>query len=125
MSRTVAINPPSTSCTRIIAWLREGHDTQRLQNARTASTVRSDTSAQRRQSLSLSPKGYSRTVLIEGQTVAIRGATFESVGDMASKATGGGLISANTHGPTKFITPGSMNVRSRKKRPPARRTDAQ
>ena len=59
----------------------------------------------------LSPKDYSKTVKIEGQTVAIRGATFESIGDMASKGTGGGLISANTHGPTKFITPGSMTVK--------------
>lgn len=59
----------------------------------------------------LSPKGYSTTVKIEGQTVAIRGATFESMGDMASKGTGGGLVSANTHGPTKFVTPGSMNVK--------------
>ena len=59
----------------------------------------------------LSPQGYSTTVKIEGQAVAIRGATFESIGDVASKGTGGGLISANTQGPTKFITPGSMNVK--------------
>jgi uncharacterized Zn-binding protein involved in type VI secretion len=59
----------------------------------------------------LAPKGYSTTVKIEGQAVAIRGATFESIGDVASKGTGGGLISANTQGPTKFITPGSMNVK--------------
>jgi uncharacterized Zn-binding protein involved in type VI secretion len=59
----------------------------------------------------LSPKGYSTTVKIEGNAVAIRGATFESIGDMASKGTGGGLISANTHGPAKFITPGSMTVK--------------
>src|SRR5262245_57956889 len=59
----------------------------------------------------LSPKDYSKTVKIEGQTVAIRGATFGSIGDIASKATGGGLISANTHGPTKFVTPGSMTVK--------------
>jgi uncharacterized Zn-binding protein involved in type VI secretion len=59
----------------------------------------------------LSPKGYSTTVKIEGNTVAIRGATFESIGDMASKGTGGGLISANTHGPAKFITPGSLTVK--------------
>lgn len=59
----------------------------------------------------LSPKGYSTTVKIEGNTVAIRGATFESIGDIASKATGGGLISANTHGPAKFITPGSLTVK--------------
>jgi uncharacterized Zn-binding protein involved in type VI secretion len=58
----------------------------------------------------LSPKGYSTTVQIEGNAVAIRGATFESIGDMASKGTGGGLISANCHGPAKFISPGSMNV---------------
>jgi hypothetical protein len=30
---------------------------------------------------------------------------------MASKGTGGGLISANTHGPTKFIGIGSLTVR--------------
>ena len=59
----------------------------------------------------LSPKGYSKTVKVEGKTIAIRGATFESIGDAASKGTGGGLISANTHGPTKFITPGSMTVK--------------
>ena len=59
----------------------------------------------------LSPKDYSTTVKIEGNAVAIRGATFESIGDMASKGTGGGLISANCHGPAKFITPGSMTVK--------------
>jgi len=59
----------------------------------------------------MSPKGYSTSVKIEGNTVAIRGASFASMGDMASKATGGGLLSANTHGPAKFITPGSMTVK--------------
>jgi uncharacterized Zn-binding protein involved in type VI secretion len=59
----------------------------------------------------LSPKGYSTTVVIEGNAVAIRGATYESIGDMASKGTGGGLISANCHGPAKFIAPGSMTVK--------------
>ena len=59
----------------------------------------------------LSPKGYSTTVTIEGNAVAIRGATFESMGDIASKGTGGGLISANTQGPAKFITPGSLTVK--------------
>ena len=58
-----------------------------------------------------SPKGYSKTVKFEGNTVAIFGCSFNSVGDMASKGTGGGLISANTHGPTKFITPGSLTVK--------------
>ena len=58
----------------------------------------------------MSPKGYSKKVTIEGNKVAIFGATFESMGDMPSKATGGGLLSMNTHGPTKFITPGSLFV---------------
>ncbi|MEZ5505803.1 MAG: PAAR-like domain-containing protein [Gammaproteobacteria bacterium] len=58
-----------------------------------------------------SPKNYSTTVKIEGNTVAIRGALFESMGDVASKGTGGGLLSSNTHGPAKFITPGSMTVK--------------
>ncbi len=56
------------------------------------------------------PKGYSTKVKIEGNSVAIRGATFNSQGDIASKGTGGGLISANTHGPTKFVGPGSLTV---------------
>lgn len=58
-----------------------------------------------------SPKGYSKKVKIEGQPVAIRGASFKSMGDMPSKATGGGLVSMNTHGPAKFITPGSLTVK--------------
>jgi hypothetical protein len=58
-----------------------------------------------------SPKNYTTTVEVEGCKVAIRGATFESIGDIASKGTGGGSISANTQGPTKFITPGSPNVK--------------
>lgn len=57
-----------------------------------------------------SPQGYSTTVTIEGQPVAIAGASFGSSGDVASQATGGGLISSNTQGPTKFIGPGSFNV---------------
>ena len=59
----------------------------------------------------MSPKGNSKKVKIEGNTVAIRGATFNSMGDVASKGTGGGLISANTHGIAKFITPGSLTVK--------------
>ncbi len=58
-----------------------------------------------------SPDGYTKKVTVEGQSVAIQGATFKSMGDVASKATGGGLVSANTHGPTKFVGPGSMNVK--------------
>jgi uncharacterized Zn-binding protein involved in type VI secretion len=58
-----------------------------------------------------SPKNYSKNVKIEGHKVAIRGASFKSMGDMASKGTGGGLFSANTHGRAKFITPGSLTVK--------------
>jgi hypothetical protein len=58
-----------------------------------------------------SPKDYSKKVTIEGKKVAIKGATFGSMGDVASKATGGGMVSANTHGPTKFVGPGSMDTK--------------
>jgi uncharacterized Zn-binding protein involved in type VI secretion len=59
----------------------------------------------------LSPKGYSKKVKIEGNPVAIKGANFASQGDIASKGTGGGIVSSNTHGPTKFVGPGSLNVK--------------
>lgn len=58
-----------------------------------------------------SPTDYSTTVKIEGQPVAIAGATFGSMGDVASKGTGGGLISSNCEGPTKFVGPGSFDVK--------------
>jgi hypothetical protein len=58
-----------------------------------------------------SPQGYSTTVAIEGQPVAIKGATFNSIGDVASQGTGGGLISSNVQGPTSFVGPGSMDVK--------------
>lgn len=58
-----------------------------------------------------SPKGYSTSVKIEGDPVAIRGASFGSQGDIASKGTGGGIVSMNTHGPTKFVAPGSLDVK--------------
>ena len=58
-----------------------------------------------------SPKGYSKGVTIAGKKVAVKGATFTSTGDMASKGTGGGLVSANTHGPARFAGPGSMDVK--------------
>jgi len=58
-----------------------------------------------------SPHGYSKQVQIEGQAVAIAGASFGSKGDIASKATGGGIVSSNTHGPTRFLGPGSFDVR--------------
>lgn len=53
-----------------------------------------------------------KDVKFEGQMVAIKGATFKSMGDMPSKGTGGGLISASTHGITKFVAPGSMDVKA-------------
>jgi uncharacterized Zn-binding protein involved in type VI secretion len=56
------------------------------------------------------PEGYSTSVKIEGATVAIRGSSFGSSGDIASKGTGGGIISCNTEGPTKFIAPGALTV---------------
>ncbi len=58
-----------------------------------------------------SPKGYTKKVKLEGQPTAVQGATFGSTGDVASKGTGGGLVSANTHGPTKFVGPGSFDVK--------------
>jgi uncharacterized Zn-binding protein involved in type VI secretion len=58
-----------------------------------------------------SPEGYSTTVKIEGQPVAIQGASFKSKGDIASQGTGGGLISNNVQGATKFVAPGSLNVK--------------
>ncbi|QRK11758.1 DUF4150 domain-containing protein [Archangium violaceum] len=57
------------------------------------------------------PKGYSKSVTIGGKKVAIRGATFGSMGDVASKGTGGGIVSSNVEGPTSFVGPGSMNVK--------------
>lgn len=57
-------------------------------------------------------RGGSKGVKIGGSSVAIRGSTFGSVGDIASKASGGGLVSCNTHGPAKFVSPGSLDVRA-------------
>jgi len=59
----------------------------------------------------MSPQGYSTTVKIEGNAVAIMGASFGSMGDIASKGTGGGVVSNNCEGPTKFIAPGSFTVK--------------
>lgn len=55
--------------------------------------------------------GHAEKVTIEGKKPAIKGASFKSMGDVASKATGGGILSATTHGVTKFVSPGSMNVK--------------
>ncbi|HYO73709.1 MAG TPA: PAAR-like domain-containing protein [Archangium sp.] len=57
-----------------------------------------------------SPKNFSKTVTIEGHAVAIQGSSFGSMGDVASKGTGGGIVSNNVEGPTTFVGPGSMNV---------------
>jgi hypothetical protein len=56
------------------------------------------------------PDGYSTSVTIEGNPVAIQGASFGSSGDVASQGTGGGIVSNNVEGPTKFIGPGSFDV---------------
>jgi len=58
-----------------------------------------------------SPQGYSKDVTIEGHPVAIQGATFKSMGDVASQGTGGGLISSNVEGTTSFVGPGSLDVK--------------
>ncbi len=58
-----------------------------------------------------SPSGYSTKVTVDGKPVALKGASFKSKGDVASKGTGGGLVSATTHGATKFVAPGSTNVK--------------
>lgn len=57
------------------------------------------------------PKNYTKTVTIEGKKVAIQGSTFGSMGDVASKGTGGGVVSANVEGPTRFVGPGAMDVK--------------
>jgi Domain of unknown function (DUF4150) len=57
------------------------------------------------------PSGYSTSVKIDGNPVAIQGSSFGSQGDVASQGTGGGLISSNVEGPTTFLGPGSLNVR--------------
>lgn len=58
-----------------------------------------------------SPAGYSKQVTMEGKKVAIRGASFKSTGDSPSKPTGGGVVSNNTHGPTRFVGPGALTVK--------------
>jgi uncharacterized Zn-binding protein involved in type VI secretion len=59
----------------------------------------------------MSPDGYSTSVTIDGDPVAIQGSSFGSMGDVASKGTGGGIVSNNCEGPTKFIAPGSLTVK--------------
>lgn len=59
----------------------------------------------------MSPKDYSKDVTIDGKKIAIKGATFKSMGDVASQGTGGGIVSSNVEGPTSFVGPGSMDVK--------------
>jgi len=54
-------------------------------------------------------------VLFEGKKIAIEGSYYMSMGDMASKATGGGLLNGATHGKTEFTAPGSTNVKAQGK----------
>lgn len=60
---------------------------------------------------SSSPKHYSQNVTIEGSKVAIKGATFKSMGDIASQGLGGGIVSSSVEGVTSFVGPGSMDVK--------------
>src|SRR6185295_5383828 len=54
------------------------------------------------------------TVKIDGNKVAIKGSFYMSQPspDVASKGTGGGIISAQTQGKTEFVSPGSMDVKA-------------
>jgi len=58
-----------------------------------------------------SPKGFSKSVAFDSHKVAIKGATFTSKGDIASKGTGGGIVSANVEGRARFVGPGSLDVK--------------
>ncbi len=57
-------------------------------------------------------KKCTKKILFEGKKVAIKGSYYMSMGDIASKGTGGGIVSGTTHGKTKFVAPGSMNVKA-------------
>lgn len=54
------------------------------------------------------------TVKIQGKKVAIRGAHYFSSGspDVASKGTGGGVVSSRAEGKTEFIAPGATTVKA-------------
>jgi hypothetical protein len=60
----------------------------------------------------LSPKDFTTTVKVEGEAVAIKGSTFGSMGDVASKGLGGGMVSMNCEGPTAFVAPGAIDVKA-------------
>lgn len=57
-------------------------------------------------------QGATKKVKIEGQVVAIKGASFKSMGDVASNGTGGGIVSSVTQGACKFVAPGSLDVKA-------------
>src|SRR5688572_11979285 len=59
-------------------------------------------------------KDSTTTVKFEGKKVAIKGSYFMSQpsGDVASQGTGGGLVSAKVQGTTKWLAPGSMDVKA-------------
>src|SRR6516162_3233585 len=54
------------------------------------------------------------TVFIEGKKIAIKGSYYMSrpSPDVASKGTGGGIVSSSTEGKTEFAAPGSTNVKA-------------
>lgn len=54
------------------------------------------------------------TVFIEGKKVAVKGSFYKSQPspDVASQGTGGGIVSAAVQGETKFVAPGSMDVKA-------------
>lgn len=58
-------------------------------------------------------KRGTKKVTIEGKKVAIKGSTFMSMpsGDVASQGTGGGILSSKVQGKTKFLAPGSLDVK--------------
>lgn len=61
------------------------------------------------------PKKTTKKVTIERQKVCVKGSYFMSKmmpTDMPSKPTGGGIITAAAGGKTKFVAPGSMNVKA-------------
>lgn len=55
-----------------------------------------------------------KTVKIQGKKVAIKGSYFTSKPspDVASQGTGGGVVSSSVQGKTKFVAPGSMDVKA-------------
>ena len=54
------------------------------------------------------------TVTIQGDKVAIKGASYMSQPspDVASQGTGGGVVSSTTQGKAEFVAPGSMDVKA-------------